>query len=127
MLQVANLISLFRPIAEPSSGTANSLMPNTIQPATIIPRRIEMRTQPAAEISASYDQYLARLQSTHAGATYFRHGHGRDLSLPHSPHAPTANMAYLQPVLASQPLFDPFYPPDAHQANFPGNPALHSR
>ncbi|KAL8134507.1 uncharacterized protein LOC141712945 [Apium graveolens] len=118
--QVANLISLFRPVAELSPGIAGSLIPNTVRPATIIPRSSETRAQTASELSHEYNQYLARLNHADEGAASTIRHVEPGLSLAHAPHTLLANRD-LPPDLG------PYNSQDAYQAYFDGNPDLHHR
>lgn len=124
--QVANLISLFRPVAEPSPGNSGSLMPNTVRPATIIPRSSEIRAQTASELSHEYNQYLARLNHADEGAASTIRHVEPGLSLAHAPHTLLANRD-LPPDLGSASQFGPYNSADAYQAYFDGNPVLHHR
>lgn len=117
--QVANLISLFRPVAEPSPGIAGSLVPNTVRPAAIIPRSSEIRAQTASELSHEYNQYLARLNHPDEGTAGTMRHVERGLSQARAPHTLLANRD-LPPELGSASQF-------GQQAYFDGNPVLHHR
>lgn len=132
--QVANLVSLFRPIVVPHPVTTDvSPMPNAVPPVTVVPSNIRVKTPPAAELSASYDQYLAGLQRTHAGFSCDRlHVQQAGPQFPHMLHASMPNSAGLQPVVESMHILPEvpkrqYYHGEAHQAFLLENPALHNR
>lgn len=124
--QVANLISLFRPVAEPSPGVSGSLMPNTVGPATILPRSSEIRAQTASELSHEYNQYLARLNHADQGAASTIRHVEPGLSLAHAQHTLSANRD-LPPDSGSASQFGPYNSAEAYQACFNGNPHLQHR
>ena len=88
-----NLISLFRPIAIAPSQAIASLMSSAVPAQEIEPPGFEKQSRPPAELSASYDQYLAGRHFIQAGPKHHsQHVQQTGTSFSHIPYASVAKV-----------------------------------
>ncbi|XP_057465752.1 uncharacterized protein LOC130755374 [Actinidia eriantha] len=124
--QVMNLISLFRPIATAPPQAFASLMSSAVPAQEIEPPGFEKQSRPPAELSASYDQYLAGRHLIQAGPKHHSQ-HVQQTGTPFS-HVPHASVAKVQTIHLSrvnaQPQAEPYYLTEAYQVYCHQNPAL---
>ncbi|GFZ16271.1 hypothetical protein Acr_25g0006800 [Actinidia rufa] len=124
--QVMNLISLFRPIAIAPPQAVASLMSSAVPAQEIEPPGFEKQFGPPAELSASYDQYLAGRHFIQAGPKH----HSQNFQQTGTPfsHVPHASVAKVQTIHLSrvnaQPRAEPYYLTEAYQVYCHQNPAL---